>query len=894
MTRDAADRGAAIGRLLASWTDLAGRAAPLVLFLAAVLAVAAASYTSGHLGIDTNTVDMLSPRLPWRVENERHKRAFPHYADNIVVVIEGATPELAAEAQRRLGSVLSGEARLFETVHLVGGGAFFERNALLYADSAELEDLAKGLEEAAPWLRALERDPTLERFLSVVDSLVAADPAAAPLLGAVGAAFEGSMVDRIQPLPWRDLLSGAESPVRERRRYIEVLPRLDFERLLPGEPAIARIRALADSLGLIGSEGVNVRLTGFVPMSDEELRSSIGGLRTATLLALLMVGLILYAGLRSARLIAVSLVTLVVGLLLTAGFAALAVGRLNLISMAFAVLYIGLGIDYAIHYSLRYRELRTRGLDNADALQQGASDVGTSLLLSAFTTAVCFYAFVPTDFTGVSELGLIGGTGMIISFVTTVTLMPALLSLIPFKPRPGERPLVGGIASDVLGSWVSARRKGVLVAAMLAGLASLLLLPRARFDLDPLSLRDPDGDATATFRHLLADTTTAPLTISLLANDRAEAGDLSGRLEALPTVGEAIWIEDLVPERQLPRLALIERIGRAVGPAPQRGESSTAGAGGAHGGGPDSSRIEITLLEVERFREDMRSLDLEEEDRDLARFAVFQIRSWQRWMQNLPVQQRGRAIRRLEESLVGSLDASLQAVRRSVQASAFVEVDLPADVVRRWRAPDGIYRVEVIPRENLGDQAAQRAFVEEVRTVAPRATGEPVINVSAGVAVVGAFRQALVTAGIATFLILLASLRSLLDAAQVLLPLLLAAAMTGASTVLFDLNFNYANVIALPLLLGVGVDNGIHMVHRMRASRMTRAEILRSSTARAVLFASLTTVFSFGNLAFSGHPGTASMGRLLTIGMLCVLVCTLVLVPALAAARRPTGQDIPV
>jgi hopanoid biosynthesis associated RND transporter like protein HpnN len=641
-------RGAAIARLLARWTELAIHAAPLVVLLALAAATAAALYAAGHLGIDTNTVDMLSPELPWRVESERHKRAFPHYADNIVVVIEGATPDLAAEAQGRLGNALAAEPGLFEDVHLTGGGPFFERNALLYVDSAELEDLAEGLEGAAPWLGALERDPSLGRFLTVLDSLLADDLGSAPLLGAVGMAFDGSMVDRVQPLPWRDLMSGGSSQRDERRRYIEILPRLDFEQLLPGEPAIARIHALSDSLSLLASEGVSVRLTGFVPMSDEELRSSVGGLKTATLLALLMVGLILYAALRSGRLIAAALLTLLVGLLLTAGFAALAVGSLNLISMAFAVLYIGLGIDYAIHYSLRYRELRTRGAENREALKGSAADVGTSLLLSAFTTAVCFYAFVPTDFEGVSELGLIGGTGMLISFATTVTLLPALLSLLPFRPKTDEPPLIGGVVPDWLGGWVSEHRRGVLVAASLVGIVSLILLPRASFDLDPLSLRDPEGESTATFRDLLADSTAAPLTISLLAKDREETAELSRRLEALDGVDAAIWIQDLVPEAQQEKMALIQRIGRVVGPAPAESEPAAESAAPA-----ESSGIEATLQEVELFRERVRALELAGDDLELARFAVFQIRSWQRWTQTLPDQRRERAVQRVEESLFG-------------------------------------------------------------------------------------------------------------------------------------------------------------------------------------------------------------------------------------------------
>lgn len=877
-----------VARFLGSWTDIVTRRAWLVVLLVTAAGIAAGLHAIRHLGVDTDTVEMLSAELPWRIENERHKRLYPHYADNIVVVVRGATPELAAEAQRRLGERLRAEPERFEDVHPVGGGPFFRGRSLLYLETEELEALEEGLEEGGPWLLDLERQPGVARLLTVVDSLLAQgpDPRAVGLLGAIGLAFEASMVDRVQPLPWRSLMTGEPPSAEELRRHIEVLPELDFARLLPAEPAIERIRVVADSLGLTARNGVSVRLTGFLPMSEEELRSAGRGLWVAGLISLVLVAGTLYVGLRSGRLILAALATLLVGLAFTAAFAALAVGRLNLISMAFAVLYIGLGIDYAIHYCLRYRELRCRGSGRREALRGTSEDVGASLLLSAVTTAACFYAFIPTDFSGVSELGLIGGTGMLISFATTITLLPAILGLVPFRPAPGEEPLVGGVLP--VGLERGLKRPGfVLAGAALVAVVCVALLPRARFDLDPLSLRNPEGESTSTFLELLADSSARPLTVSVLAADREEARRVSAELEALGAVDAAVGLDDFVPGEQETKLDRIGRIARLIGPAPEGTKARPAGPGGT------PADVDETLAEVDRFRESLRALRLEGEEADLARFVVFQLRSWQRWMEQLPPPARERAVARVEESLLGGLERSLRELRASFDARPVTVDSLPVDLVARWRAADGTRRVEVIPRDDLADPAALRAFVAEVRTVAPDATGEPVINVSAGEAVVTAFRRALAGASVATLLLLVIALRSVRDAARVLLPLLLAAAMTGAATVVFGIPFNYANVIAIPLLLGVGVDNGIHMVHRDRAGGVAPDGLLATSTARAVLYASLTTIFSFGSLAFSDHPGTASMGRLLTIGMLAVLVCTLLVLPALRPFRllRPSTAD---
>jgi hypothetical protein len=206
---------------------------------------------------------------------------------------------------------------------------------------------------------------------------------------------------------------------------------------------------------------------------------------------------------------------------------------------------------------------------------------------------------------------------------------------------------------------------------------------------------------------------------------------------------------------------------------------------------------------------------------------------------------------------------------------------LPKDLVEHWVSKDDQYRVAVFPRENLNDNEAMRRFVAAVRTVAPDAIGFPVIYLEAGDAVVKAFKKAFLMALVAVTVLLLLLLRPKSDTLLVLLPLLLAGALTGAASVVVGIPFNFANIIALPLLLGIGVDSGIHMSHRMRAAPPAAGQVLETSTARAVLYSSLTTICSFGNLAVSPHRGMASMGVLLVIGIGFTLLCTLVVLPAL-------------
>jgi len=241
----------------------------------------------------------------------------------------------------------------------------------------------------------------------------------------------------------------------------------------------------------------------------------------------------------------------------------------------------------------------------------------------------------------------------------------------------------------------------------------------------------------------------------------------------------------------------------------------------------------------------------------------------------------GEYLKRLEESLLASLPARLKDLETSLSAEKVTKKNLPEELVRRWVSEKGYYRVEVFPGDNLNEEEKMRLFVSEVQKSAPDAIGYPVIILEAGDAVVQAFQQAFLLSMVAISVLLILLMKKKTDAIFVLLLLLFSGALTGAASVLLDIPFNFANVIALPLIFGIGVDNGIHMVHRMRTAPPANGNLLETSTSKAVLLSGLTTIGGFGNLALSPHPGMASMGQLLSIGIGMTLICTLIILPAL-------------
>ncbi|MEA3410629.1 MAG: MMPL family transporter [Pseudomonadota bacterium] len=875
------------------WTDRVARLKWWVVAAVLSLAFASAWYSVRHLSINTDTVNMLSPELPFRITYESYKEAFPQYIDTFILVVDGPTPEAVRGATRRLVRRLKQDEARFFSVFAPGEFPFFERNGLLYRDVGELEAHAATLAQIQPFLGRLVRDQSLSGLSGLLVAALGAEAGTdaidlGPVLAELNQAIAVSLEDGSYHMSWRDLMQGGTTTGGPNREFIVVKPRLDYSQLLPGAPAVEAVREIARDLGNASAEDVRVRITGKVALEYEELQSVSRGAGLAAISALIMVLIVLVAGLRSVRLVVITLVTLVTGLVLTAGFATVAVGELNTISVAFGVLYIGLGVDFAIHLCLRHQELRDHGEDNVRAIDAAARDVGRSLLLCALSTAVGFYAFIPTAYSGVSELGLISGTGMFISLVTSLTLLPALLCIWSSAPRRG----VSGVTKNgPLSGWLAefpyrharAVRWGALVLAALGAAA----LPFAGFDHHPINLRDPGTESVSTFMDLVRTADRPPWNITILAPDAAQAENLADRLRELPVVKDVVTIADLVPDDQDDKLEIIEEMAYLLGPelsvrkredlptlADRRQALQTLNAAGI--AWLDSGSVQPWGAGLERLRGNLGRLlaRLEGEGDTLA----------------------GQRLDRLESGLLGYLPENLDRLESSLRAVPVSAGDLPGDISGRWVTSDGVQRIVVYPQEDISDSAALRRFVKGVRAIDPGATDIPVLNLEAGDAVVSAFIQAFAWALVIIVVLLGVFMRNVLDVALVLVPLLLSALLTGASLVLFDIPFNFANIIALPLLLGIGVDNGIHMVHRMRYGVRGEPNILQTATARAVLFSGLTTIVSFGNLAFSSHPGTASMGMTLTLGVAFTLFATLVILPALQPMRpaeRSRSGDLP-
>ncbi len=856
-----------INSVATAWVRWVARHAGPVLILAILTSGIALHYAVNHLGVNTDTADMIARDLDWRQTYIDYKRRFPLFNDNLTLVIDAGAPEAAESAARNLATRLQRETGLIEWLYAPALDSFFSTNGLLYLDEPALVDMTDRLAQMQPLLARLMRRPELAQLLETLseargqETEISLDNA----LQAMTAAIESFLDGRDAPLSWRRLMSGESGEVGA-RQILVVHPRVDYSDLLPAQPAIERIREIAAEAGFSPEQNLRLRITGGLAMSTEEMQSVSRGMGTAGVAALVLVALVLFLGLRHWSLVAASLVTLISGLCLTAAFAAIAVGHLNLISVAFAVLYIGLGIDYAAHYSLRYRELISQGAQPIDALSTAAGDVGVSLVLCALTTGVGFLSFVPTEFAGLSELGLISGTGMFISLIVSLTVLPAWLALMPVKRVARNPPR--SFARMFAGHWI-------LAAAAVAAVVSLPFAAEVRFDRDPVNLRERESESVATYRDLSMDGGRSTVSLSVVVENDQQAQSLKTRLKALPLVHSSESLTDFVPENQEEKLFLIEELELTVGPLDGVASSAKAAdvaathkvladylnqSGGGSGAAEKAFIAVLHRLSAHWTRENA--------------YAEAELGA-------------------LNESLFRYLPMQIRRLGQAMDAQPIEVAGLPVDLRARWIGVNGGQRVEVYANTDLSEPQNLLAFVNQVRTVAPDATDSPVINLESGNAVVRAFKQAFLSALVLVGLLLFFLFRRANDVALVLAPLILAGIWTLAAMVVLGIPFNFANVITLPLLLGIGVDNGIHMVHRFRQAPGQATALLSTSTARAMVLSALTTLASFGNLAYSDHPGTAGMGQVLSIGLLFTLFATLAVLPAWLARKNPPRQTTP-
>jgi len=848
--------------LLANWTAWVVRHARAVLTVTLLATCGAAWVAISQFEMNSDTSRLIRQDTDWKRVNTEFLDTFPQYDRNTFVVVSGDQPDKVSQVARRLAANIRAESDVFESVYSPASNDFVDANALLYLDPETLNDTVSKLADAQPFLTAIAEDNSLRSALQlVIDALASDEPLPAGFIqmsDALAMAAERAISGNNKPISWRDELFQIEAG-NTYYQVIFVQGVQNFGEDLPDAQIINTLERIIGELSHPYREDVTIRLTGQVPLEHGEIVSAMNSAQYAGSLALLILVGVLVWGVRSLRIIAATYLSMIVGLIWTGAFAMLAVGQYNTISIIFLVMFIGLGVDFAVHLCLKYQEARTENTKTAALIDTG-HELGPAIALCGVTSAIGFLAFVPTDYTGLAEMGIISGGGMIIAVAISLTLIPAFFAVVSDPREPTDMPFVGAMTNLVADHSRTTAYVTLAVAVILTAIAS-----QATFDYSTLSLKDPESEAMTTLQELQDEAIITDYALTYMAPDLESAETTKAQLNALAEVSEVKVPGDYLPQHQEENLYILEDASFFL-------ESIFDPVEVTEDFPDDAFMAQLGELEA--------SLETAIADTDNTALAssMTALKSAVTTLRGSDAATRAQ----FTNLIVPPIRQEIGWLGTALFPQAIKIEDLPDDMRERLISPDGHAVLSITPAEDVLPVEVMRQFTEAVMALVPEVTGRPVLDLGIGDIVVKAFLTAIGLAVFSIFVVLMLTLRSLVDSILVFIPLAMTAMLTLAVSVLIDLPLNMANVVVIPLIFGLGVDNGIHIVKRFHQCADVN-DLVHCSTPKAVFLSNLTTLGTFCALSFSTHQGIYSIGVLLTVALTALMFLTIISLPALLA-----------
>jgi len=864
-----------------------------VLIIALALAVISIIYTAGNMKFLTGRDDLMPRNAQFQVDYREFSKNFGDQ-DTIAVVVEADDPALASRFSDQLYERLIQEKQLFLEVLYPGGMPYFRKNGLLFMPLDELKGMGNTLEMASPVLKELAATPSIQTLFSTLTSQID-DYLKAPdqqklgslsfMLGALDKGFKG-FDGKKTDLSMDTFLSGGGSGKPSmlkdagKQQVLAIRPVKEHGNFIPAEKAIAKVRKeLSVLLQKPEFKGVTSGITGVPVLEYEEMRTSMEDMKLASVLSLVLTIVLLLFAFRGLRNTIAAIAALLIAIAVSFGLATMLVGHLNILSMVFAIMLLGLGVEYGIQVVLRHQELLNRK-GFKDALQESLESNLRPILLAFATTALAFLTFLLTDFRGIAELGLIAAVGVMVCCISTFTVLPAMIVLLNDKNSQNsegkghreDQPPVKKREGLIIQRFFA--HPGLIVGCTFAlSLAGVFALTRVPFDFNMLNLQAKGLESVRYAYKLMKSKENSGYFGVSIAKDRAEAARLSKRFETLPTVDHVVSILSLVPEQQPEKLAELQRMRQimdSIKPAPYQ---------------EDLQVMELPSV-FEGFRNSVARLKqhLETVKSPEAKPVAGFLATLDRFFAELEKEKDGNALNMLREiqgSMFSSLPEKLMLLKESLNAGAVTEADIPKPLKDRFVGSDGRLLLQIAPEKEIFNEQPLAEFVTQIKTVDPHATGEPVSVYESFKILKRSYLQAFLYALAGVVLILLISFRSPRYTLLGITPLAVGLLLMVGGMWIFGLKFNVANIIVMPLLLGVGIDSAIYIISRHLKGEETPVEVVRSSSGVGVFLNALTIFFSFGALMVARHQGVFSIGAVMSLGMTTVVLAFLVFLPAL-------------
>jgi len=873
---------------------LAGFGAALSLFL-----------TVRYLEFHTNRADLVSSGDRYKQLDARDKEEFEELPERVVVVIRSENPETAKAFATALGQRWENDPKIAKVLYRINLDSLKEKG-LLYLSPEDLMALREKLETNQPLLRELAASPTLQNVFSLIDreltsglvshlftaGLAEGEEEEAPidftplisLLRSMNQWLGGSRALRV---PWDSLVpANTESASHDgflwsddkRLLFVLANPRKEIGELNRFHQAVQSIREDVRELQRT-YPNTEVGITGRAVLEADEMAVAKRDMSIATLISVVGVSVLFIVFFRGVVRPALAAITLVIALCWSLGFITLTIGHLNILTIVLLPMLIGLGIDYSIHFLARYEEDWASGQTAGLGLRRTLAGTRRAILAAALTTAFAFFTLVLTGYKGLMELGLLSASGILLAALATLTVLPALLALVGRRGSVERVPAQRG-RDDRSGGYLRAIGRHpwatLAISGLLVGL-SVLAWDGVRADFNLLSMQTQGTESVVWAQKIFESAKRSVLFEELIAGSLDEVKRKTAALEALPSVGGVESIAAVIPEDQPRKLELIQAIRPRLADISPNGSAAES---------PDVDAVRAVLGRIKfKMGGDIETAATGDEEQFVA-----ERREVRRLIQEF-IEVTGRmnpaaarqALWAFQDELLGDLHAKLALLRINLTAGPLTVEDLPPALRARYIGKTGQYRLFVYPAENIWEFESLARFVTDVRSVDPEAHGTPVTTFEFLRTMQEGFGRAALYATVGVLFILLLTFRAVGPTLLALVPLGVGTAWTLGLMGFLGVPFNAANLLFLPLIVGIGIDNGIHMVDRFREVERTGGIPPASlrSTGKAITLSSLTTIVGFGSLMISSHRGIQSLGLVVALGVGSVLVASVTTLPSL-------------
>jgi uncharacterized protein len=889
---------------------------PFSVLLVGVLGVVLSLLLTGtYLGFHTNRLDLFSAGSRYKELDEAYDREFTNLPEGVIVVIRSESPETAKAFATALARRWETDPNIDQVLYRITADAL-KNKALLYLSPDELMRLREKLEQHHALLKELEASPTLQDLFALINREITTTlvshvftgfleedqqkeepPDLSLLLALLQQMNQWLDGHHVYRSPWATFFTKDDGIASRdgflwsddhKLLFVLVQPRREVGEFSSFEKAVQQVRADAKALQK-AYPGVEVGVTGRSVLDADEMGIAQRDTSLATVISVVGVTLLYFGLFRGVVRPLLALATLLIAVCWSLGFTTLTIGHLNILTIVFMPMLMGLGIDYGSYFIARYEEERGTGQGVREALTETFLAIGPGIAVTSLTTAFAFGTLCLTGFKGIAELGFIGGSGILLAGLATFTMLPTLLVVHerrrPVRVAPHRR-VDGDVGDGYLKPFYRYPWATIAASALVMGL-SLLALGEVGSDFNLLHLQAKGAESVRWTQRLFESTKRSVLYGEIVVDSLEEVKRKASVLRSLPSVAEVDSITSVIPEDQARKLPLIKELRPFLADISFQGNKAEAvdldalrstlerigfkmGDEGAAAGDPEEGSIRQQMQEVRRL---------------IGQFSETSAR-----MQEADVRQ---TLFTFQEEVGRDLEEKLAVLKANLKAEPVTIADLPAELRTRYIGKTGKYRLFIYPSEDIWEPQPLARFVKDLRAVDPDVLGTPVTNFEFTHGIKEAYQQAGLYAFLGISFLALLTFRAMSPALLALTPLAVGSVWTLGFMGLFEVKFNVANLIVLPLIVAPAVESGIMIVYRYREERRTsgRPMPLPASTGRAVIFSSLSTIVGFGSLMISHHQGILSIGLLLTCGVSSVLLASLTVLPSLLALLSSRGGE---